>query len=107
MGSVGIQPLQLEAMRARLCKMSDADPLRFGRATASLCRPKKQSGHPPLRVFVEQLQEARTEWRCRHPKALFGNRNELAESIRSEKQGLVWIATKSPARDTARELLLS
>ena len=67
MSSVGFQPLQLEAVRARLRKMSDADLLRFGRAAASLCRPKEQFGHPPRAVFVEQLREARAEWRRRHP----------------------------------------
>jgi hypothetical protein len=65
MSSVGFQPLQLEAVRARLRKMSDADLLRFGRAAASLCRPEQQFGHPPRQVFVDQLQEARAEWRRR------------------------------------------
>jgi hypothetical protein len=69
MGSVGFQPLQLEEVRTRLGKMSDADLLRFGRAAASLCRPGEQFGHPPRQVFVDQLQEARAEWRRRRPKA--------------------------------------
>jgi hypothetical protein len=69
MCSVGFQPLQLEDVRARLRKMTDVDLLRFGRAAASLCRPRAQFGHPPRRIFVEQLQEARAEWRRRHPKA--------------------------------------
>lgn len=68
MSSVGFQPLQLEALRVRLSKMTDADLLRFGRAAASLCRPEEQFGHPPRRVFVEQLREARAEWLRRHPK---------------------------------------
>jgi hypothetical protein len=45
--------------------MSDADLLRFGSAAASLCRPGGQFGHPPRRVFVEQLQEPRAEWQRR------------------------------------------
>jgi hypothetical protein len=69
MGSVGFQPYQLEDVRARLRKMSDEDLLRFGRAAASLCRPDGNFGHPPRRVFVEQLREARAEWLRRHPKA--------------------------------------
>jgi hypothetical protein len=63
MGSVGFQPFQLEEVRARLRKMTDADLLRFGRAAASLCRPEEQFGHPPRQVFVVQLYEARAEWR--------------------------------------------
>jgi hypothetical protein len=69
MGSVGIQALQLDDVRARLRKMSDADLLRFGRAAASLCQPDNQFGHPPRQVFVDQLNEARAEWRRRLPKA--------------------------------------
>ncbi len=68
MGSVGFQPFQLEELRVRLSKMSDADLLRFGKDAASLCRPENQFGHPPRQVFVDQLQEAREEWRRRHPK---------------------------------------
>jgi len=65
MGSVGFHQLKLEEVRARLRKMSDADLLRFGSAAASLCRPGGQFGHPPRRVFVEQLQEPRAEWQRR------------------------------------------
>jgi hypothetical protein len=70
MSSVGFQPLQLESVRARLKKMSDADLLRFGKAAASLCQPGNQFGDPPRQVFVDQLQEARAEWLRRHPKAV-------------------------------------
>jgi hypothetical protein len=66
MSSVGFQPLQLDEVRARLRKMSDADLLRFGRAAASLCKPDGNFGQAPRRVLVEQLQEARREWRRRH-----------------------------------------
>jgi len=48
--------------------MSDAELLRFGRAAASLCKPDGNFGQPPRTVFVEQLDEARREWRRRHPK---------------------------------------
>jgi hypothetical protein len=66
MSSVAFQPFQLEAVRARLAKMSDAELLRFGRAAASLCKPDGNFGQPPRKVFVEQLKEARAEWRRRH-----------------------------------------
>jgi hypothetical protein len=69
MGSVGFQPFQLEEVRARLAKMSDADLLRFGRAAASLCKPDGNFGHAPRKVFIEQLHEARAEWRRRHPRS--------------------------------------
>jgi len=66
MSFVAFQPFQIEEVRARLRKLSDANLLRFGRAAASLCRPDGNFGHPPRRVFVEQLEEAREEWRRRH-----------------------------------------
>jgi hypothetical protein len=68
MGSVGFQPLQLEAVRRRIAKMSDEELLRFGQAAASLCRPDGNFGQSPRSVFVEQLNEARREWRRRHSK---------------------------------------
>jgi hypothetical protein len=58
--------LQLEEVRARLRKMSDADLIRFGRAAAGMCSPEANFGRPPRQVFVEQLEEARAEWRRRH-----------------------------------------
>jgi len=50
--------------------MSDADLLRFDRFAESLYRPEKQFGHPPREEFVDQLQEARAEWRLRYPTVL-------------------------------------
>jgi hypothetical protein len=66
MGSVAFQPFQLEEVRPRLRKLSDAELLGFGRAAASLCRPEEQFGHPPRQVFVDRPNEARAEWRRRH-----------------------------------------
>ena len=68
MGSVGFQPFQLESLRERLRKMSDDELVRFGRAAAGMCSPEANFGHAPRTVFVEQLREARAEWRRRHPE---------------------------------------
>jgi hypothetical protein len=44
--------------------MPDSELIRFGKAAKSLCR------HPKCpEVFKRQLEEAKTEWRRRHPKA--------------------------------------
>jgi hypothetical protein len=59
MGSVGFRHLELEPLPGRLDKMSDEQLTRFGRAGASLCRPKGQIGQPARRVLVDQLEEAR------------------------------------------------
>lgn len=67
MGSVGFQPLQIEEWRERLRKMSDEELIRFGRAVLGMRSPEANLAHPPRSIFVDQLQEARAEWRRRHP----------------------------------------
>jgi len=55
---------ELEQLRIRLPKMTDAQLVSFGKAARSLCRDTKCP-----EVFKRQLEEAKTEWRRRHPKA--------------------------------------
>ena len=55
---------ELEQLRARLRKMSDDELMRFGKAARFLCRDPRCP-----EVFKRQLEEAKTEWRRRHPKA--------------------------------------
>jgi hypothetical protein len=69
MSSVGFQPFQMEELRARLGEMSDEELIRFGRAAAGMCSPEANFGRPRA-VFVEQLREARAEWRRRHPRCM-------------------------------------
>jgi hypothetical protein len=67
MDSARFQPLQIEQWRERLRKKSDEELIRFGRAALGMCSPEANFGHPPRSIFVDQLQEARAEWRRRHP----------------------------------------
>ena len=60
--------LNLDELRARLRVMDDRMLRVWGAAAARLCRPESNLGAPPRQVFVVQLQEARAEWRRRHPK---------------------------------------
>jgi hypothetical protein len=60
-------PENLEAIRERLRKMSDLELRQYGRAARDLSNPKKNFG-PPNPSFQIQLNEARAEWRRRHPK---------------------------------------
>ena len=53
---------ELEQLRVRLRKMSDVELVRFGKAARFLCRDPKRP-----EVFRRQLEEAKTEWRRRHP----------------------------------------
>jgi len=55
---------ELEQLRNRLRKMSDAQLASFDRAARSLCRDPKCPD-----TFKRQLEEARAEWKRRHPKA--------------------------------------
>jgi hypothetical protein len=54
---------ELEQLRARLAKMSDAELRRFGKAARDCCRPV--FGEPPRKPFLVQLEEARAEYRRR------------------------------------------
>ena len=54
---------ELEQLRTRLRKMTDAQLVSFGKAARFLCRDPKCPD-----TFKCQLQEARAEWRRRYPK---------------------------------------
>jgi hypothetical protein len=47
--------------------MSDEELREFGKAARYMVSPGANMGKPPLPAFVLQLQEARAEWRKRHP----------------------------------------
>jgi len=55
---------ELEQLRTRMRKMTDAQLVSIGKAARSLCRDPKCP-----EVFKRQLEEAKTEWKRRHPKA--------------------------------------
>lgn len=58
----------LEQLRTRLAKMSDADLLEFGEAAKYMCSPDAYFGQSPRQAFVIQLEEARAEYRRRQAK---------------------------------------
>ena len=60
---MAIGRFDLEEHRKRLRKMTDEQLLRHGIASRELTKEKN-----PLPVYVIQLNEARAEWRRRHPK---------------------------------------
>lgn len=66
------QPIDIAALRQRLTTMTDAALRKFGETSKFMCSPGANLGKPPREVFLIQLNEAREEWRRRHPKpALF------------------------------------
>jgi hypothetical protein len=65
--SIQINPENIALIRERLRKMSDLELRKYGRAARDLSDPKKNFG-PPNPAFKIRLEEARAEWRRRHPK---------------------------------------
>ena len=60
--------VDLEELKARLIRMSDAELIRFGRAGRYMCSSEAQpfgGKVPPRPEFIVQLEEARAEWRRR------------------------------------------
>jgi hypothetical protein len=66
----GENELDLEALRARLRRMSDRELLRFGKSACYMCSQEANLGKEPRRVFVVQLREAENEWRHRERASL-------------------------------------
>ena len=55
----------LQKLRERLRLMSDEELVKFGKMARGLSEPRVSLMPDP---WKEQLQEARVEWRRRHPK---------------------------------------
>ena len=68
MQSIHLASLDVDGLRTRLRKMSDEELRKFGRAARYMASPTVNMGKPPLPTFVLQLEEARAEWRRRHPE---------------------------------------
>jgi hypothetical protein len=65
-------PDSLDAIRERIRRMTDAELIDYGRAAREMAKPANNHGTPNP-AFAVQLEEARQEWRRRHPKAELGN----------------------------------
>jgi hypothetical protein len=68
MQSIQLENFDLDALRTRLRKMSDEQLRNFGEAARYMTSARANMGKPPLQTFVLQLEEARAEWRRRHPQ---------------------------------------
>jgi len=62
--------VDLDALRARLERMSDEELLAFGKQMHKLCYllTYDGDGKPSVSAFSTQLDAARVEWRRRNPK---------------------------------------
>ena len=58
-------PFNVDELRERLRKMSDAELLTFGQAVQHVVSPRVNPGQPPPEVFGFQLDEARKVWKRR------------------------------------------
>jgi hypothetical protein len=74
----GIQttPFNVDELRERLQKMSDAELRTFGQAAQRMVSPKANTGQPPPEVVI-QLDEARKEWKRRKSQARMPKPNEI------------------------------
>jgi hypothetical protein len=70
---IGLQPegVDLVALRAKLQAMTEPELLTFGKSLHELLYPRRYNGKgkPTVSSFSIQLDEARVEWRRRHPKS--------------------------------------
>jgi hypothetical protein len=66
----GDKCVDLAAIRAHFCMLSDVELIREGRAARQLISPEGRGGRPPRKVFVVGLEETRAEWRRRHPRTM-------------------------------------
>lgn len=62
---IGLKPESPEELRNRLQEMSDLELRRFGQRARQLSDPKTNFG--ATEPHVRELEEARAEWRRRHP----------------------------------------
>jgi hypothetical protein len=64
--SIAFEPeeVQLQKLRERLREMSDDDLIKFAKIVRSLSEPRVSVTPDPWKA---QLEEARAEWRRRHP----------------------------------------
>ena len=67
---VGENGLDLEALRAKLRRMTDRELLRLGKSARYMCSPEANLGKEPRKAFVIQLREAVEEWHRRHSTSL-------------------------------------
>jgi hypothetical protein len=66
---IQINSFDIEALRARLRKMSDVELIRFGKDARYMCSAWANMNKPPRAEFQIQLDEAKAEWKRRHPKS--------------------------------------
>jgi hypothetical protein len=58
----------IEKLRERLRNMTDPELRQYGRSATLMSDSPKSFGQPTL-AFAVQLEEARAEWRKRHPSS--------------------------------------
>ena len=64
--SIGFkEEFDIDGLRERLRKMTDAELLRSGKAARFMCSAGANFGKPPRECFVIQLRELRAEFRRR------------------------------------------
>jgi hypothetical protein len=84
---IGFKPESRDELRERLKEMSELELRRFGQQARKLCDPKMNFGS--TEPYVVQLEEARTEWRRRHPAREGPSRSRISNLVaRKSTSGL-------------------
>ena len=66
--SIADEPFDLENVRKRLAKFTDAELMEYGKAARYMCTPEAHLGKPPRDIDLTLLRECKAEWLRRHPK---------------------------------------
>jgi hypothetical protein len=69
----------VDELRAHLRKLDDVKLSEFGQAARHMTAIRANTAKPSLNVYEVQLQEAKAEWRRRHPK------NWQSESVKEHQ----------------------
>jgi hypothetical protein len=67
--SIGFRMKTLEEIREELAKLTDAQLFERGKTLRQFAKPRPGQG--PDVEWTRQLNEARAQWKCRHPPKKF------------------------------------
>jgi hypothetical protein len=65
---IAFQPSDVETLRKRLAKFTNAELVEYGKAARYMCTPEAHLGKPPRDSDWTQLRGCKAEWLKRHPR---------------------------------------
>jgi len=92
--SIGFRMQTPEEVRARLEKMSDAQLIEHRKTLRDFCKPTPGRGTD--KGWLMQLNEARAEWKRRHPPKKFIQKCAIASEECSQEEWLMLLTGWGP-----------